>query len=226
MDMLPDRKVGVVVLTNRALSPVTTILCHAVFDRVSGQDPAPWFDRFAQRLRDFLAQQGNRRYAHEVACRPDTRPSHEMTEYAGTYEHPGYGLIAIDAKGDMLHWRYRDLAGLLNHRHYDVFEVAKRPESRVERHVHSHLPLRGRQRAADQGAAALAAEGLGPTLGQAYRRSEGAHRGRPQVGRHPALHLDRRHRVLVDARRPTWPYAQSTTPAPPRWRRRPCRDGG
>jgi CubicO group peptidase (beta-lactamase class C family) len=129
MDMLPDRKVGVVVLTNRALSPVTTILCHAVFDRVSGQDPAPWFDRFAQRRRDFLAQQGSRRYAQEVACRPDTRPSHEMTEYAGTYEHPGCGLIAIDAKGDMLHWRYRGLAGLLNHRHYDVFEVPETPNA-------------------------------------------------------------------------------------------------
>src|SRR4051794_33184958 len=36
--------------------------------------------------------------------------------------------------------------------------------------------------------------------GEADRRQKGAHRSRSQDCRHPALHLDRRYRVLVDAR--------------------------
>ena len=35
LDMLPDRKLGVVVLTNHSPSPVPGMLCHAVFDRLS-----------------------------------------------------------------------------------------------------------------------------------------------------------------------------------------------
>jgi CubicO group peptidase (beta-lactamase class C family) len=63
MDMLPDRRLGVVVLTNRAPSPVTNILSHAVFDRICGKEPVPWFDRFRQRRLDFLAQQNDDRKA-------------------------------------------------------------------------------------------------------------------------------------------------------------------
>src|SRR5437588_10989140 len=62
------------------------------------------------------------------------------------------------------------------------------------------MPLRGSPRAADQGSAVLAVESLGHALSEADRRQEGAHRGRSQDCRHPALHLDRRYRVLVDAR--------------------------
>ncbi len=54
IDMLPDRKLGVAVLTNRAPNPVTTLLSHAVFDRVCGRDPVPWFDRFQKRRPEFL----------------------------------------------------------------------------------------------------------------------------------------------------------------------------
>src|SRR5215831_3977159 len=67
-------------------------------------------------------------------------------------------------------------------------------------HLHPHLPLRGGPRAADQGSAVLAVESLGHALSEADRRQEGAHRGRSQDCRHPALHLDRRYRVLVDSR--------------------------
>ncbi len=51
-----------------------------------------------------------------------------LAEYAGEYEHPGYGRIDIDTKDDTLNWRYRGLGGPLVHRHYDVFEVPEMPD--------------------------------------------------------------------------------------------------
>jgi hypothetical protein len=47
----------------------------------------------------------------------------------GEYAHPGYGRIVIEAVDDALHWRMRGISGPLVHRHYDVFEVAARPDT-------------------------------------------------------------------------------------------------
>ena len=128
IDMLPDRNLGVVVLTNRSGNPLTNMLSHAVFDQVSGKEPLPWFDRFFKRRHDFLAQRGDHRKAREAARKPGTQPSHPLAEYAGEYEHPAYGRMGIDTRDGTLHWRYRGLAGPLVHRHYDVFEIPETPD--------------------------------------------------------------------------------------------------
>ena len=128
IDMLPERNLGVAVLTNRTGNPLTNMLSHAVFDRISGNEPVPWFDRFYKRKHDFLAQRGDHRKARESARKPDTQPSHTLAEYVGEYEHPAYGKMGIDTVSGALHWRYRGLAGPLVHRHYDVFEIPEMPD--------------------------------------------------------------------------------------------------
>src|ERR1700733_4962286 len=56
MTMLPDRAVGVAVLTNRNPNGVPEMLANYVFDRVCGKEPIPWLDRFRGRRRILLAQ--------------------------------------------------------------------------------------------------------------------------------------------------------------------------
>jgi CubicO group peptidase (beta-lactamase class C family) len=129
LEMLPDRNLGVVVLTNRAPSPVPQMLCYVIFDRFCDKEPMPWFERFRTRRQQFVADEGETREARKAARKPDTRPSHALTDYAGTYEHPAYGRIGIEANGDALHWHYRGIAGPLAHRHYDVFEVPELPDA-------------------------------------------------------------------------------------------------
>jgi hypothetical protein len=127
MVMLPERRLGTVILTNRAPSAVTEIVAMAVFDRLCGRDSIPWLDRFRTRRREFVAQRGVDRQARRAARRPGAGPSRPLAEYAGDYEHPGYGRITIEANGDALHWRFHGLSGELTHRHYDVFEVPENP---------------------------------------------------------------------------------------------------
>jgi hypothetical protein len=67
------------------------------------------------------------REARRAARKPGSGPTRPLAEYAGNYDHPGYGRIAISVAGDALHWRFRSLAGVLAHRHYDVFEVPESP---------------------------------------------------------------------------------------------------
>jgi Domain of unknown function (DUF3471) len=60
-------------------------------------------------------------------ARPNTRPSHDLADYGGDYEHPGYGRITITHAGDELHWAYRGMSAPLSHRHYDSFELPEAP---------------------------------------------------------------------------------------------------
>jgi CubicO group peptidase (beta-lactamase class C family) len=131
MMMLPDRDVGVAVLANIGMVPLSAphILANFVFDRVCGKEPAPWLERFRERRRKFVAQQDIDRQAGKASRRPATQPGHDLADYAGDYEHPGYGRIKITHAEGKLHWAFRGMSEPLAHRHYDTFELPEAPES-------------------------------------------------------------------------------------------------
>jgi CubicO group peptidase (beta-lactamase class C family) len=128
MAMLPDRGVGVAVFTNRSQSLVPDILANYVFDRACGKEPIPWLDRYRERRRKFVAQLDVDRQAHKATRRLNTRPSHELADYAGDYDHAGYGRIAITHAEGKLSWAYRGMSAPLAHRHYDTFELPEAPD--------------------------------------------------------------------------------------------------
>jgi CubicO group peptidase (beta-lactamase class C family) len=129
MMLLPDRGVGVAVLANNGMKPLFAphILANYVFDRACGKEPAPWLDRFRERHRKFVAQQDADRQAEKASRRPATQPGRNLADYAGDYEHPGYGRITITHAEGKLHWAFRGMSELLTHRHYDTFELPEQP---------------------------------------------------------------------------------------------------
>jgi len=127
MTMLPDRGVGVAVFTNRSPSAVPEILATHVFDRTCGKEPIPWLDRLRERRRKFVAQLDVDRQARKATRRLNTRPSHDLADYAGDYDHPGYGRITITHAEGTLNWAYRGMSEPLAHRHYDTFELPEAP---------------------------------------------------------------------------------------------------
>lgn len=127
MTVMPARRAGVVVLTNRAPSAVTSLLTYAAFDRISGREPVDWFGRLLPRRRAFLEQQKLDKAKREEKRRIATLPSHSLDEYAGCYEHPAYGHIEITSSDAGLSWHWRGLSGALAHWHYDVFTTPDRP---------------------------------------------------------------------------------------------------
>jgi hypothetical protein len=131
MMMLPDRGVGVAVLANNGMTPLFTphILANHVFDRVCAKEPIPWLDRFRERRRKFLAQQNADRQAEQASRRPATRPSRDLADYAGDYEHPGYGRITITHADGELNWAFRGMSEPLTHRHQDTFELPDEPDA-------------------------------------------------------------------------------------------------
>jgi len=52
----------------------------------------------------------------------NTKPSHPLEDYAGDYEHPGYGVFTVEKEADHLKATYNSISSPLTHYHYDVFE--------------------------------------------------------------------------------------------------------
>ena len=129
--MLPDHGVGVAVLANVGMVPLFAphILANYVFDRVCDKEPVPWLDRFQERRRKFVSQRDVDRQAAKTSRRAATQPGRDLADYAGDYEHPGYGRIRISHAEGRLHWAFRGMSEPLAHRHCDTFELPETLES-------------------------------------------------------------------------------------------------
>jgi CubicO group peptidase (beta-lactamase class C family) len=131
MMMMPDHGVGVAVLANNGMTPnfAPHLLANYVFDRACGKEPGPWLDRFRERHRELVAQQDAYRRAAKASRRSTTQPARDLADYAGGYEHPGYGRITITHAEGRLHWAFRGMSEPLAHRHYHTFELPEAPKS-------------------------------------------------------------------------------------------------
>jgi hypothetical protein len=131
MMLLPDRRVGVAVLANVGMAPLFAphILANYVFDRVCGKEPVSWFDRLREQRRKFVAEVGAWLQAEKVARVAAIDRHRELMDYAGDYEHPGYGRMTITPAEGKLYWAFRGMTEPLAHRNSDIFELPEAPDS-------------------------------------------------------------------------------------------------
>lgn len=125
VSFMPRDKIGLVVLTNTDNAPLATIIGYNVYDRLLGLDQIPWSKRFkGERAK---AKEAEEKGKKEKATdrKTGTHPSHPLKEYAGNYEHSGYGILTIKLKDDQLIGTYNMMDFPLKHYHYDIFEVAE-----------------------------------------------------------------------------------------------------
>ena len=64
----------------------------------------------------------------ETVRRPGTTPAHPLEEYAGDYEHPGYGIVKIELRDGKLIFIYNGIEAPLEHWHFEVFNASKNPK--------------------------------------------------------------------------------------------------
>lgn len=134
MSFMPGRGVGVVVLANLDRTPTPTIISRFIYDRLLGLEPLPWNARFQE---DWRKGEIRAQVEEELALearKTGTRPSHALGDYAGWYEHPGYGTVRIQEANDGLTLTYGRLTAPLAHVHYDIFEIWRIPLTSV-RHL-------------------------------------------------------------------------------------------
>jgi len=123
--LVPEAKLGVVVLTN-SLTSISNLLAYAAVDAVLGIEGQDWsedsLDSFRKSRQEFEANVAK-------AITPvvqGTKPSHPLSDYTGTFRCPLYGNAKVVLEADQLVLKllpYPALEADLIHLHYDTFEI-------------------------------------------------------------------------------------------------------
>jgi CubicO group peptidase (beta-lactamase class C family) len=124
VSLLPRDRIGVVILTNLgAPNPVPGIIEYQVYDRFLGLPPVDWNTRRKDEIAKNRATQEKNKAEMEAARKKDTKPSHAPADYAGKYEHPGYGTLIVEESAGQLKARFNGEESPLRHYHFDVFQA-------------------------------------------------------------------------------------------------------
>jgi CubicO group peptidase (beta-lactamase class C family) len=122
--MLPEEKLGVVILTNRNGSVLPHVLMYRVFDAYLGVAKRDWSaDMFRKfKVLEDMAKAAEKKTEDERV--KNTSPSLALEKYAGTYKSEMYGETKFALQNGKLTSEFGpNFNGDLEHWHYDTFRV-------------------------------------------------------------------------------------------------------
>jgi CubicO group peptidase (beta-lactamase class C family) len=125
ISMMPYDSIGVIVFVIGDQSqPLYNIISYNVYERLLGIGLTPWSERsLADRDKARAAGKEGRSKAGEDRIE-GAGPCHMLSEYAGEYEHPAYGIMKISLKKeDSLQFDFHNIVLPLSHYHYDRFDT-------------------------------------------------------------------------------------------------------
>jgi hypothetical protein len=124
VSFMPQDHIGVIVFEiGNHSQPLYNIVSYNVYERLLGMNQTPWSDRQLEiRLKNKKAGTEARTKANAGRV-PDTKPSHALTDYAGAYENPAYGMMNIALKDNQLHFDFHKMRFAMTQFHYDRFDT-------------------------------------------------------------------------------------------------------
>ncbi len=130
LTMLPEDKIGVVILSNllgnHALEPVA----YSAFDRLLGLSLEPWLERYKALDDKGKKAEAEAKKSKVSTAKTGTQPSHPLADFAGEYSNPGLGTVKITQNGQELTLAFNQLEPSPFVRvHYDIFEVPEDSDS-------------------------------------------------------------------------------------------------
>lgn len=142
--LVPSKKIGVVVLTNRSGTRLRDALPYEIIDRLLGLEGAGLLARYRELEEKGFAAQDAAKSAGVSDRKPNTRPARPLAEYTGEYEHPGYGRMKIGLDRDRLTLGYNRFTTPLDHWHYEMFQAPADRQNELElTRVQFHNDLSG-----------------------------------------------------------------------------------
>ena len=119
----PTDSVGVIVLTNQNGSPVPSAVRNLVSDKILGLKYYDW-ETYLKKSSDSAKAKEK---AAEVKKVKDTaaagKPSHNLKDYEGLYNNPGYGTFEITLKNDSFFIKVPKMNLWMQHKNYDIFNI-------------------------------------------------------------------------------------------------------
>jgi CubicO group peptidase (beta-lactamase class C family) len=128
--MLPEDKIGVVLLSNLSNNSALEPIAYSAFDRLLGLSLDPWPDRYKSLDEKARKAEEEAKKNKVSTAKTGTQPSHPIADFAGEYTNPGYGTVKIAQNGQDLIIAFNQLEPYPFVRmHYDIFAVPEEPES-------------------------------------------------------------------------------------------------
>ena len=143
VSFMPDDGLGVVVLTNMNSTFSTFPITLNVYDRLLGLDQMELNEKFLTLIQRLEEAGEKAREKSSERRRQGTSPSHPLEEYAGSYEHPGYGPFMVELTDGTLVGKYNALTFKLDHYHFDIFEAVNVEEEDMRMKISFHTDTEG-----------------------------------------------------------------------------------
>jgi CubicO group peptidase (beta-lactamase class C family) len=121
--LVPDRDLGIAVLTNLHDTRMPMALTNALIDRYCGLKPKDWIAHYVQVEADAAAERTAALAARERARAPGAKPALPLADYAGEYVHPAYGTATVTCTAGQLTARFSSFKYPLEHFERDTFRV-------------------------------------------------------------------------------------------------------
>lgn len=122
--MIPDEKMGIVVLSN-GMNPPTTAITNYALNAFMDLEEKDWSAEMLEQSKK--RQSGDKRISDRQEKRvTGTEPSLPPEKYAGTFNAPIYGKIEVKMENGKLRMYFEhtpDLSATLEHWHYDVWKI-------------------------------------------------------------------------------------------------------
>ncbi|SPE37568.1 Penicillin-binding protein, beta-lactamase class C (fragment) [Candidatus Sulfopaludibacter sp. SbA3] len=124
VSFMPQDHIGVIVFEIGDHSqPLYNIVSYNVYERLLGMTQTPWSERQLEiRLKNKKADTESRTKAGESRV-ANTKPSHALADYAGTFENAAYGLMTVGLKDNQLQFDFHKIKMPMTQFHYDRFDT-------------------------------------------------------------------------------------------------------
>jgi hypothetical protein len=130
--MVPEETLGVIILTNQEEGGAFTSVLYHIFDHYFGRQPTDWIAGYRQTRTESLNKAYEAEKKESEARKADSTPSLPLETYAGEYEDPWYGKVAMTMKNGALVLRMTHNPAMvadLRHWQYDTFRAVFREKT-------------------------------------------------------------------------------------------------
>jgi CubicO group peptidase (beta-lactamase class C family) len=119
--LVPKKKLGLVVLANLEETGLVEALVNLLLDQLLGLEKKDWHGFFLQKRAGTLRERALKTKKLLATRRKGTKPSRELSAYAGTYRDRAYGEARVLVVGKRLVLAWSSYRVALEHFHFDTF---------------------------------------------------------------------------------------------------------
>ncbi|KAF9314022.1 hypothetical protein BG003_004589 [Podila horticola] len=120
--MFPNAELVVAQVSNSDLTALLRFSAYHIADQVLGlRKSHDWLNNGTVATESYFVSETKTEEGIYPERIPNKPPTHELSAYAGKYDHPGFGTATIRLEGGKLHISFAAFRGVLAHYHYDSF---------------------------------------------------------------------------------------------------------